>query len=299
MSKSLREFANRFSFFSRLPTGVPLHLALFPRLWLDVHAATHIDRKHIASLLCSSYTVDYVDAVLLDERSSLGVPAIHAFFKTFFPKLADDVLSQRTCVLIDNLVSSLTAMVEAVDVEASAHRLTGDLRALALVYSSSTKSKPPSSLLPALETLLSRTRTITVKEGRNSSSDVESPTKRRRLCADSCESADKELCAPINDRDMENNISEAEMDKADTVNDTMSSDSGDDKATATARYKSGNVQGETIASSGAVSPPRLVTTGNSCTNQLRCSLTNVSWLEMLEKTIVDLQTIVQVQSKNN
>ncbi|XP_050445731.1 ubiquitin carboxyl-terminal hydrolase 34 isoform X2 [Cataglyphis hispanica] len=276
--------------------GVPLHLALFPRLWLDVHAATHIDRKHITSLLCSSYTVDYVDAVLLDERSSLGVPAIHAFLKTFFPKLASHVLTEQTCLLIDNLVSSLTAMVDAVDVEASAHRLTGDLRALALVYSSSTRLKPSSSLLPALETLLSRTRIITVKENR-SSSEVESPSKRRRLCGDS-EPVDKELCAPINDIDMENNISEADIDKADTVNDTMSSDSGDDKA-ATARHKSGNVQAETIATSGTVSPPRLVTTANSCTNQLRCSLTNVSWLEMLEKTIVDLQTIVQVQSKNN
>lgn len=276
--------------------GVPLHLALFPRLWLDVHAATHIDRKHIASLLCSSYTVDYVDAVLLDERSSLGVPAIHAFLKTFFPKLASHVLTEQTCLLIDNLVSSLTAMVDAVDVEASAHRLTGDLRALALVYSSSTRLKPSSSLLPALETLLSRTRTITVKENR-SSSEVESPSKRRRLCGDS-EPVDKELCAPINDIDMENNISEADIDKADTMNDTMSSDSGDDKA-ATARHKSSNVQAETIATSGTVSPPRLVTTANSCTNQLRCSLTNVSWLEMLEKTIVDLQTIVQVQSKNN
>ncbi|KAL6440116.1 hypothetical protein ACFW04_003021 [Cataglyphis niger] len=276
--------------------GVPLHLALFPRLWLDVHAATHIDRKHIASLLCSSYTVDYVDAVLLDERSSLGVPAIHAFLKTFFPKLASHVLTEQTCLLIDNLVSSLTAMVDAVDVEVSAHRLTGDLRALALVYSSSTRLKPSSSLLPALETLLSRTRIITVKENR-SSSEVESPSKRRRLCGDS-EPVDKELCAPINDIDMENNISEANIDKVDTVNDTMSSDSGDDKA-ATARHKSGNVQAETIATSGTVSPPRLVTTANSCTNQLRCSLTNVSWLEMLEKTIVDLQTIVQVQSKNN
>lgn len=279
--------------------GVPLHLALFPRLWLDVHAATHIDRKYIASLLCSSYTVDYVDAVLLDERSSLGVPAIHAFLKTFFPKLANHVLTEQTCLLIDNLVSSLTTMVEAVDVEASAHRLTGDLRALALVYSSSTRLKPPSSLLPALETLLSRTRTITVKESR-SSPEMETPSKRRKLCSNN-EPSDGDLCAPIKDIDTENNISEAEMDKADVTNDTMSSDSGDDKVAAAARHKSGNVQAEAITTgiSDAVSPPSLVTTANSCTNQLRCSLTNVSWLEMLEKTIVDLQTIIQVQSKNN
>lgn len=269
-----------------------MHLPLFPRLWLDVHAATHLDRKHITSLLCSSYTVDYVDSVLLDERSSLGVPAIHSFLKTFFPKLANHVLTEQTCLLIDNLVSSLTAKVEAVDVEASAHRLTGDLRALALVYSSSTRLKPPASLLPALETLLSRTRTITVKEN-CSSSEVETSSKRRKLCGDS-ETSDKDLCAPAKDVDMENNVSEAEVDKTDAANDT--SDSGDDKA---ARHKSSsNSQAEAIATSGTVSPPSLVTTSNSCTNQLRSSA-NVSWLEMLEKTIVDLQTIVQVQSKNN
>lgn len=278
--------------------GVPLHLALFPRLWLDVHAATHIDRKHIASLLCSSYTVDYVDAVLLDERSSLGVPAIHAFLKTFFPKLANHVLTEQTCLLIDNLVSSLTAMVEAVDVEASAHRLTGDLRALALVYSSSTRLKPPVSLLPALETLLSRTRIITVKESRVSP-EVETHNKRRKLCDDS-ETTDKNLCAPIKNID-QNDVSEAEIDKTDTVNDAMSSDSVDDKVDAARHKQPGNVQTETVATtiSGSGSPPSLVTTPNSCTNQLRCSLTSGSWLEMLEKTIVDLQTIVQVQSKSN
>ncbi|KAL0117751.1 hypothetical protein PUN28_008863 [Cardiocondyla obscurior] len=280
--------------------GVPLHLALFPRLWLDVHAATHIDRKYIASLLCSSYTVDYVDAVLLDERSSLGVPAIHAFLKTFFPKLANHVLTEQTCLLIDNLVSSLTTMVEAVDVEASAHRLTGDLRALALVYSSSTRLKPPSSLLPALETLLSRTRTITVKENR-SSPEIETPSKRRKLCSDN-KSSDGDICAPIKNIGTENNISETEMDKADKApSDIMSSDSGNNKVAATARHKSSNVQAEAIGTSisDAVSPPRLVTTANSYTNQLRCSLTNVSWLEMLEKTIIDLQTTVQVQNKSN
>jgi len=285
-------------------TGVPLHLALFPRLWLDVHAATHIDRKHIASLLCSSYTVDYVDAVLLDERSSLGVPAIHAFLKTFFPKLASHVLTDQTCLLIDNLVSSLTAMVEAVDVEASAHRLTGDLRALALVYSSSTRLKPPSSLLPALETLLLRTRTITVKEN-SSLPEVETPSKRRKFSDDSETDSDKDLHA-IKDTDVEKNISEAKINKTDTsMNDTMSSSSGDDSKTAAAamaattiRHKQSNVVQAEIATN-TVLPPNLVTTANSCTNQLRCSLTNVSWLEMLEKTIIDLQTIVQVQSKNN
>lgn len=284
--------------------GVPLHLALFPRLWLDVHATAHIDRKHIASLLCSSYTVDYVDAVLLDERSSLGVPAIHAFLKTFFPKLASHVLTDQTCLLIDNLVSSLTAMVEAVDVEASAQRLTGDLRALALVYSSSTRLKPPSTLSSALETLLSRTRTITVKK--SGSTDGETPAKKRKLVSDDVnEPADKDVrVVQVKDVGMENSMSTEAEDKVTDVmkHSAMSSETGDDKVAAVAaaaRQKSGNVQTETISGSISNVSPSLVSTANACTNQLRCTLTNVSWLEMLESTIVDLQMIVQVQSKSN
>lgn len=277
--------------------GVPLHLALFPRLWLDVHAATHIDRKHIASLLCSSYTVDYVDAVLLDERSSLGIPAIHAFLKTFFPKLANHVLTEQTCLLIDNLVSSMVAMVEAVDIQASAHRLTGDLRALALVYNSSTRLKPPSSLLPALETLLSRTRAIKVKE--SNQQEVEAPTKKRKFMVnENNETNDKELHLPIKEFNEQKNISNINIEEKDKieVNDMTSSESGDDKT-----ISRNNIQAENISTNISTISPSLIdtVTTNNCTNQLRCSLTNVSWFEMLEKTILDLQTIVQLQAKNN
>ncbi|XP_014601370.1 PREDICTED: ubiquitin carboxyl-terminal hydrolase 34 isoform X2 [Polistes canadensis] len=278
--------------------GVPLHLALFPRLWLDVHAATHIDRKHIASLLCSSYTVDYVDAVLLDERSSLGVPAIHAFLKTFFPKLANHVLTDQTCLLIDNLVSSMTAMVEAVDIQASAHRLTGDLRALALVYSSSTRLKSPTSLQSALETLLSRTRTIKVKE--SNQQEVEAPSKKRKFnVIDDSDQTKKEL-HQITEIDEQKTVSNIDIEDKNIVeqNDSTSPDPIDDKNTS--RHKD-NAQMETITTNAGSISTNLVTTvtSNSCTNQLRCSLTNMSRLEMLEKTIVDLQMIVQLQSKNN
>ncbi|KAK1132977.1 hypothetical protein K0M31_014343 [Melipona bicolor] len=277
--------------------GVPLHLALFPRLWLDVHAATHIDRKHIASLLCSSYTVDYVDAVLLDERSSLGIPAIHAFLKTFFPKLANHVLTEQTCLLIDNLVSSMVAMVEAVDIQASAHRLTGDLRALALVYNSSTRLKPPSSLLPALETLLSRTRAIKVKE--SNQQEAEAPTKKRKFMVnENSETTDKELHLPIKELNKQKNISNINIEEKDKVevNDMTSSDSGGDKT-----ISRNNIQAENIPTNISTISPGLIdtVTTNNCTNQLRCSLTNVSWFEMLEKTILDLQTIVQLQMKSN
>lgn len=273
-----------------------MHLALFPRLWLDVHAATHIDRKHIASLLCSSYTVDYVDAVLLDERSSLGIPAIHAFLKTFFPKLANHVLTEQTCLLIDNLVSSMMAMVEAVDIQASAHRLTGDLRALALVYSSSTRLKPPSNLLPALETLLSRTKAIKVKE--SNQQEIEHPTKKRKLAVnDDSEASDKELHLPVKELTEQKTVSSINIEEKDKVeiNDMTSSESGDDKT-----ISRSNIEVENPTSISTISPSLIDTvTTNNCTSQLRCSLTNVSWFEMLEKTIIDLQTTVQLQTKSN
>ena len=75
-----------------------------------------------------------------------------------------------------------------------------------------------------------------------------------------------------------------------------SSESGDDKT-----ISRNNIQAENISTNISTISPSLIdtVTTNNCTNQLRCSLTNVSWFEMLEKTILDLQTIVQLQAKNN
>lgn len=47
----------------------------------------HIDRKYIVKLVNSNYFVDYVEAVLLDERSSLNIPVIYNFLSTYFPKV--------------------------------------------------------------------------------------------------------------------------------------------------------------------------------------------------------------------
>ncbi|KAK0163763.1 hypothetical protein PV328_002459 [Microctonus aethiopoides] len=292
--------------------GVPLHLALFPRLWLDVHAAAHIDRKHIAALLCSSYTVDYVDAVLLDERSSLGVPAIHAFLKTFFPKLASHVLTKQTCSLIENLVSTLSAMVDAVDVKSSAHRLTGDLRALALVYSSGTRLDPPETLQQTLETLLTRTRNAIVKETsqQQQQQDNEAPSKKRkRASSDECEEENTRIIShsPTNNDENIVNNEENETGAVICVEEKAKSDKSDSKSSGSSDERSSNEDSNkaqvkmsssidgTSLSSNLVS----ASTPGSCASQLICSLTNVSWLEMLEKTIMNLQVIVSMQTKNN
>lgn len=282
-----------------------MHLALFPRLWLDVHAATHIDRKHIAALLCSSYTVDYVDAVLLDERSSLGVPAIHAFLKTFFPKLANHVLTEQTCSLIDNLVSSMSAMVEAVDIKVSAHRLTGDLRALALVYSSGTRLEAPPGLLPALETLLARTRAARIKE--TSQQEAEAPSKKRKFTASeegSEETARRKAHSPTDEvrgaRDSNSEMDVEDKDKTEKEGDEVkSSEAVDERLAHEDKSQSTKIERASDGTSISSSLVSASGTGSACANQLLCSLTNVSWLEMLEKTIINLQVIVTLQTKNN
>ena len=134
-------------------------------------------------MLRCNYTVDYVDAVILDERSSLAVPAIHAFLKTFFPKLASHVLTEQTCSIIDNLVTTLSSMVEVVDLQTSALRLIGDLRALSIVYSSGAELKAPVSLQPALENLLTRIKTTRdmIKEGKQPPQQQQQTQQQQQL----------------------------------------------------------------------------------------------------------------------
>lgn len=42
-------------------------------------------------LTSSSYFVDYIDSVLLDERTALTVDVIYEFLKMFFPKVRSSV----------------------------------------------------------------------------------------------------------------------------------------------------------------------------------------------------------------
>lgn len=317
-----------------------MHLALFPRLWLDVHAATHIDRKHIAALLRCSYTVDYIDSVLLDERSSLAVPAIHAFLKTFFPKLASHVLTEQTCSIIDNLVSTLSSMVEVVDLQASAHRLVGDLRALALVYSSGADIKPPESLQPALETLLTRIKTTRARMKEANQQEFEAPTRKRKYnVADDLEDDDEDdeeeeeegsASSPGTEEAKEGSASPsttaASASDTPTTTPTTASTaatttttpsematpvSTSEETSASPKEKSKDSEESTTAKSGeaekstdqadAKSSSSLITSSSTTSNwnsQLNRSMTTVSYLDMLEKTITNLQMIVQFQSKN-
>ena len=67
--------------------GVPLHFQLFPKLWIDIFNTKQIDRKFIMMLVTSHGFLEYCDAVLLDERSSLNNSHVFNFLLNFFPKV--------------------------------------------------------------------------------------------------------------------------------------------------------------------------------------------------------------------
>ena len=67
--------------------GVPLHFQFFPKLWTDIYSTKAIDRKFIMMLVTSHGFLEYVDAVLLDERSSLNNSHVFNFLLNFFPKV--------------------------------------------------------------------------------------------------------------------------------------------------------------------------------------------------------------------
>ncbi|KAK5649017.1 hypothetical protein RI129_003909 [Pyrocoelia pectoralis] len=137
--------------------AVPLHSTFFPKLWLDVLRVQHMDRKYSAMLTSSNYFVDYIDAILLDERSSLTVDIIYEFLIMFFPKVSAHVLSEQTLTMIDNTVVGLSEQVNSVDLKKTAKRLAGDIRALVLVYSSP-EAVPPPLLTTTLQQLRERLR---------------------------------------------------------------------------------------------------------------------------------------------
>merc|ERR1712241_907758 len=119
--------------------GVPLHFQLFPKLWLDIYSSRNIERTTLNTaidLLVESHGfLEYVDAVLLDERSSLNNQYVFQFLCVFFPKVADQVLTDQVKSLIHGMCKNLIAVADTFDLtkHSPVKHLNGDLRALILV----------------------------------------------------------------------------------------------------------------------------------------------------------------------
>ncbi|WAR19191.1 UBP34-like protein [Mya arenaria] len=203
--------------------GVPLHSPYFSKLWYEIYH-TEVDKNFIKLLCSSTYFIDYVDAVLMDERLSLNNPNIYQFFCNFFPKVHEQVLSDQGRHLLNSVVASVTAEKSTLENAQSERemsnilrRIAGDVRALLLIYS----VQPPRSVnsmlyesmqyiqdvchemqqqqqqqLQGLEAAResgdsssdTRQRRRTVSQDSHSSSQEDSgetPSKRRRMSSDS------------------------------------------------------------------------------------------------------------------
>merc|ERR1719233_2005588 len=142
--------------------GVPLHFQLFPKLWLDIYSSRNIERStlntSIALLVDSHGFLEYVDAVLLDERLSLNNQYVFQFLYVFFPKVADQVLTDQVKSLIHSLCKNLESVAGNYDLSKPSlvKHLNGDLRALLLVQSG-VKEINTATLREAVVTLKQRT----------------------------------------------------------------------------------------------------------------------------------------------
>jgi hypothetical protein len=108
-------------------------------------------------LVTSHGFLEYVDAVLLDERASLNNAHVFNFLLNFFPKVCDQVLTDQVQGIISHLVNNFIDSAGSFNLSSltALKQLNGDLRALILV--SSTRSELLSQNLSiALKTLKSR-----------------------------------------------------------------------------------------------------------------------------------------------
>ncbi len=110
--------------------GVPLHMQLFPKLWLDINNTEAIDRKFVSLLNQSHSFLEYVDAVLLDERSSLNNAHIFKFLLAFFPRVADQVLTDQMLTIIADLSKTFQEVAGSFGLSKPGpiKQLNGDLR---------------------------------------------------------------------------------------------------------------------------------------------------------------------------
>ncbi|XP_053405325.1 ubiquitin carboxyl-terminal hydrolase 34-like isoform X2 [Mercenaria mercenaria] len=194
--------------------GVPLHSPYFAKLWYEIYH-TEVDKNFIKILCTSSFFIDYVDAVLMDERLSLNNQNIYQFFCNFFPKVSDQVLSEQGRPLLDSLVASITAEKSAVEnmksereLMAIFQRISGDLRAMLLIFSVQPPKHMNKMLYESLQYILhvcrehqqqraeQTTSTRTRQQRRRNSSQEsqdssvseesgETPSKRRKMSSDS------------------------------------------------------------------------------------------------------------------
>ena len=202
--------------------GVPLHLQLFPKLWIDINHTQQIDRKFIQMLIQSHGFLEYVDAVLLDERSSLNNQYIFNFLCTFFPKVSSQVLTDQVLSIINQLVRNFIDIAGAFNLTRAnpVRHLNGDLRALLLVSTTRTDHLTL-DLLKALNTLRLRVDKISdILREKDESSDKKCNEDKDKLKGDALKGIQ------ITESSSDNSIIVSNNQMDDTINQASSVEKG-------------------------------------------------------------------------
>ncbi|XP_032418043.1 ubiquitin carboxyl-terminal hydrolase 34 isoform X3 [Xiphophorus hellerii] len=194
--------------------GLPLHLALFPKLWTELCQSQSVLAKTCVKLLCDDPAFsEYIKCILMDERTFLNNNVVYSFLTCFLPKL--QVLSGPSCSnLISVLVTNLLTEQSNLQPELALHRvelnktsslLNADLRSLVLLLSIQPPPSIDAALCPALQELLGRCRLCLQQrsslelEAKDLKSKAEdegaTPVKRRRVSSDDDRAAD--AAAPL------------------------------------------------------------------------------------------------------
>ncbi|RMC07970.1 hypothetical protein DUI87_15442 [Hirundo rustica rustica] len=185
--------------------GLPLHLALFPKLWTELCQTQSAMSKNCVKLLCEDPVfAEYIKCILMDERTFLNNNIVYTFLTHFLLKVQGQVFSEANCAnLINTLITNLINQYQSLESDFSNQRveiskasstLNGDLRALALLLSVHTPKQLNSALIPTLQELLNKCRACQqqrnslqeqeAKERKTKDDEGATPVKRRRVSSD-------------------------------------------------------------------------------------------------------------------
>ncbi|XP_022107873.1 ubiquitin carboxyl-terminal hydrolase 34-like, partial [Acanthaster planci] len=182
--------------------GVPLQLDWFAKLWKIIYHSEGSDKTGV-QLLCNHHTFhDYVEGILLDERTSFNNPTINSFFCIFFPKVYKHILCNNWESVVESFICGILGDTDDLDhlkpeeLERTAYKANGDVRTLLLMFS----VVPPRAInphfLPALQCILTtcrKDRELRMTEASGGQSlDVADKDTEKRSNIDGCHQQDSE-----------------------------------------------------------------------------------------------------------
>ncbi|XP_028827085.1 ubiquitin carboxyl-terminal hydrolase 34 isoform X3 [Denticeps clupeoides] len=185
--------------------GLPLHLALFPKLWTELSQSQSPLAKTCVKLLCEDPAFgEYIKCILMDERPFLNNNMAYSFLTCFLAKVQAQVLSGPSCsnltsILVTNLLNEYHSLQpelanQRLEISKTSSLLNADLRALVLMLSVHTPPQLDPALAPALQELLVKCRAclqhrstleLEAKEHKGKlDEEGATPVKRRRVSSD-------------------------------------------------------------------------------------------------------------------